>query len=163
VKELVKELLEGGQAAFEFRISPDFLFRSIQSQPVAYQFHVAANGVTRYGLSQGSIKDIVVPVPPLEEQVAIVRMIEHVERLIKRYTGLGILIGKQAELAAKRGGLAGQGIALLIEYRTALMANLVTGKIDVREAAARLPPEGELLDEINDLSQDEVSALISWP
>lgn len=57
-------------------ISPDFLFRSIQSQPVAYQFHVAANGVTRYGLSQGSIKDIVVPVPPLEEQVAIVRMIE---------------------------------------------------------------------------------------
>ena len=30
-------------------------------------------------------------------------------------------------------------IALLYEYRTRLIADVVTGKLDVREAAARLP------------------------
>jgi type I restriction enzyme S subunit len=34
-------------------------------------------------------------------------------------------------------------IALLLEYRTRLIADVVTGKLDVREAAARLPEEAE--------------------
>jgi len=34
-------------------------------------------------------------------------------------------------------------IALLREYRTRLIADVVTGKLDVREAAARLPEEVE--------------------
>ena len=41
------EVLEGG-----------YLFRVLQSQCVAYQFHVAAKGVTRYGLSHGAIKSM---------------------------------------------------------------------------------------------------------
>ena len=32
-------------------------------------------------------------------------------------------------------------IKLLLEYRTRLVADVVTGKLDVREAAARLPDE----------------------
>jgi len=46
-------------------------------------------------------------------------------------------------------------IALLREYRTRLIADVVTGKLDVREAAARLPdePEGaEQVDELEDQS-----------
>lgn len=38
---------------------------------------------------------------------------------------------------------------------------MVTGKLDVREAAARLPeeaPEPEALDEMDDLPQDESAA-----
>ena len=35
-------------------------------------------------------------------------------------------------------------IELLREYRTRLVADVVTGKLDVREAAARLPDEGPL-------------------
>ena len=35
-------------------------------------------------------------------------------------------------------------ISLLREYRTRLIADVVTGKLDVREAAARLPPEPDL-------------------
>jgi type I restriction enzyme S subunit len=35
-------------------------------------------------------------------------------------------------------------IALLREYRTRLIADVVTGKLDVREAAARLPEEVEV-------------------
>ena len=34
-------------------------------------------------------------------------------------------------------------IDLLREYRTRLIADVVTGKVDVREAAARLPDEAE--------------------
>jgi type I restriction enzyme S subunit len=34
-------------------------------------------------------------------------------------------------------------ISLLREYRTRLVADVVTGKLDVREAAARLPEEEE--------------------
>lgn len=34
-------------------------------------------------------------------------------------------------------------ISLLREYRTRLIANVVTGKLDVREAATRLPDEAE--------------------
>jgi type I restriction enzyme, S subunit len=49
-------------------------------------------------------------------------------------------------------------IALMQEYRTRLTADLVTGKLDVREAAAKLPVEAlelQTLDEMEDLSQDE--------
>lgn len=35
-------------------------------------------------------------------------------------------------------------IELLREYRTRLVADVVTGKLDVREAAARLPDEASL-------------------
>jgi type I restriction enzyme S subunit len=39
-------------------------------------------------------------------------------------------------------------IYLLREYRTRLIADVVTGKLDVRDAAARLPDEAEPLDEV---------------
>jgi type I restriction enzyme S subunit len=38
---------------------------------------------------------------------------------------------------------ASNEIDLLREYRTRLIANVVTGKLDVRETAARLPDEAE--------------------
>lgn len=43
-------------------------------------------------------------------------------------------------------------IDLLREYRTRLVADVVTGKLDVREAAARLPDEAvpEAVEEIAD-------------
>ena len=46
-------------------------------------------------------------------------------------------------------------IDLLQEYRTRLIADVVTGKLDVREAAARLPDEVEELEPL-----DEADALI---
>lgn len=53
---------------------------------------------------------------------------------------------------------AQQEIALLTEYRTRLVADVVTGKLDVREAAARLP-SAEVTDEAPDadLMADEVT------
>lgn len=40
------------------------------------------------------------------------------------------------------------------EYHTRLIADLVTGKLDVRQAAAGLPDEGEELEAGDDLDAD---------
>lgn len=50
-------------------------------------------------------------------------------------------------------------ISLLREYRTRLIADVVTGKLDVREAAARLPDEEpEQLDEADTLAEGDIEA-----
>ena len=59
---------------------------------------------------------------------------------------------KTVESAVKR---THREIALLGEYRTRLIADVVTGKLDVREAATRLPDEVEELEPL-----DEADALI---
>ncbi len=70
-------------------------------------------------------------------------MLSHVDRLIEKYAGVGAFIGKQASTVFKR-GLAGRGVALLGEYRTRLIADVVTGKLDVRAVAATLPEATDL-------------------
>jgi type I restriction enzyme S subunit len=52
-------------------------------------------------------------------------------------------------------------IELLREYRTRLVADVVTGKLDVREAAARLPDEAPLdtAEDDADLSLDAETAV----
>ena len=96
-------------------LNGEFLYRAVQNRWVAYQFHVRANGVTRYGLSHEAIKSVCLPVPPLAEQAAIVRFLDHADRRIRRY------------LRAKQ-----QLIALLEEQKQAIIHQAVTGQIDVR-------------------------------
>ena len=100
---------------------------TLQSKGVAYQFHVRANGVTRYGLTHFGIKSICIPLPPLLEQNRIVSY------LGKATSDIDTTIAR-----------ARRQVELLHEYRTRLIADVVTGKLDVREAAARpqnTPPE----------------------
>ena len=100
---------------FPERVNGGYLFRSLQSTAVAYQFHVEANGVTRYGLSHSAIKSVWLPLPPLPEQAAIVRFLDHADRRIRRY------------IRAKQ-----KLIALLEEQKQAIIHQAVTGQIDVR-------------------------------
>ncbi|MGB2772308.1 MAG: restriction endonuclease subunit S, partial [Anaerolineae bacterium] len=73
------------------------------------------------------------PVPPLSEQVFTADYLE------RRLSGLHkVLQGAQRE------------IALLREYRTRLIADVVTGKLDVRAAAQGLPEEGEGLEALDE-------------
>ncbi|HHO82024.1 MAG TPA: restriction endonuclease subunit S, partial [Halothiobacillus sp.] len=92
-----------------------FLFRAIQSPGIACQFHVKANGVTRFGLSHDAIKSTLVPLPPLPEQTAIVRFLDWADRRIRR-----VIRARQRR------------IKLLEEYKQALIQQAVTGRIDVR-------------------------------
>ncbi len=90
VRESADDLVSGYHLAllrpFPQRIAGEFLFRSLQSVGVQYQFHVEANGVTRYGLSHAAIKSVWLPAAPLSEQAAIVRFLDHADRRIRRYT-----------------------------------------------------------------------------
>ena len=83
----------------------------------------------------------VLPVPPRDEQVAIVEYIHM----------------RSSELSSAR-EQAQQEVNLLQEYRTRLIADVVTGKLDVREAATSLQPEAEELSPTDDtdlLPEDE--------
>ena len=66
------------------------------------------------------------PIPPLSEQASIVSFLSHAS--------------KKMDSSISR---VGSQIALVREYRTRLIADVVIGKLDVREAAAQLPDEGE--------------------
>ncbi len=99
----------------------------------------------RYGLSHAVIQSVWLPVPPLPEQAAIVGHLNHVTTGIKAASDRA-----QGE------------IELLREYRTRLIADVVTGKLDVREAAADLPEvyPADLKDiiEIDDAAAVELDA-----
>ena len=97
-----------------------YLANTLRSVGVAHQFHVRANGVTRYGLAHVGIQSVRLPLPPLPEQQAIV---QHIDRETARINAVIVHARHQIELVE--------------EYRTRLIADVVTGKLDVREAAAR--------------------------
>ena len=99
-----------------------YLFRTLQSATIAHQFHVSANGVTRYGLSQHGIKSALLPLPPLPEQTAIVRYLDHADRQMRRY-----IDGKETL------------IGLLEEQRQAVVQHAVTRGLD---PDVRLKPSG---------------------
>ena len=90
-----------------------FLFRALQSAMVSSQFHVSANGVTRYGLTHQAIKSILLPVPPLAEQAAIVRYLDRGDERIRR------AISSKERL-----------IELLTEQRQAVIHRAVTRGLD---------------------------------
>lgn len=93
----------------------EFLFRVLQCKEINIQFEVRSNGVTRVGLGVYDLKNAKIPVPPINEQTEIVEYIFKETSTI--YTTIST-IEKE--------------IALVEEYKTALIAEAVTGKIDVR-------------------------------
>jgi len=99
-----------------------YLARALQTKGVAYQLHVRANGVTRYGLTQEGIQSVRIPIPPITEQAAIVRYLDHVDRRIRRY------------IDAKR-----RLIALLEEEKQAVINQAVTRGLNPN---VKLKPSG---------------------
>ena len=107
-----------------------FLHRALQDRIIATQLHLTAKGVTRFGLSQQSIKDILLPIPPIDEQIAIVETLANQLRSTS-----AALLRAQRE------------IELLREYRTRLIADVVTGKLDVRGVVLPTLDTEEALDD----------------
>ena len=86
-----------------------FLHRALESHFIAAQFHVEANGVTRYGLAHGAIQGLAIPLPPVYEQVAIARFLDWANGRLER------------AIRAKR-----KVIALLNEQKQAIIHRAVT-------------------------------------
>ena len=105
------------------RIQPDpghftaeFLMTLIQdSQLLSQQLTFLSNATTIDVIYSDTLANIVLPVPPLLEQTAIVRFLDHADRRIWRY------------IRAKQ-----KLIALLEEQKQAIIHQAVTGQIDVR-------------------------------
>lgn len=98
-------------------LSGQYLFRLFQSKKFSEQFSINANGVTRFGISTYPIKNILILLPPLQEQKSIT------EYLDKQTLKIDLTIQKILK-----------EIELLEEYKKSLIHHAVTGKIDVREA-----------------------------
>jgi type I restriction enzyme S subunit len=88
-------------------------------------------------IGESDVREIRVALPPIEEQSLILNSVR---------ADVASLVA--AILSARR------EISLLHEYRTRLIADVVTGKLDVREAAARLPQEAEGPGPLDELSAD---------
>jgi type I restriction enzyme, S subunit len=95
------------------RLSGAYLFRALQVPAIATQFHVAAGGVTRYGLAQDDIRSASVPIPSLNEQAVIVKYLGHANARIDR------------AIAAKR-----KLIVLLEEQKQVVINQAVTRGLD---------------------------------
>ena len=106
------------------RIWPRFLAYALHSRVGKSQFKTSEYGGTKQGLGLNDVKSIFVPVPPRDEQQAICSELDR--RLAKVQTAIA-----RAE----------REIELIREYRTRLVADVVTGQLDVRAAAANLPTE----------------------
>ncbi len=128
-----------------------FFHTAIRSKAYVPFFTQASDGVRvgQWDLAEPRMKEITFFFPSEAEQVAIVDFVT------RETTGISVAIS-QLE----------REIELLREYRTRLVADMVTGKFDVREAAARLPDDVPLgtveddadLDEDLDIAEEEATA-----
>jgi len=84
------------------------------------------SGAAQPKLTQERLMSIAIAVPAREEQDAIITN-----------------TGAETSILRAASDRANREVALFAEYRTRLIADVVTGKLDVREAAARLPEEAE--------------------
>jgi type I restriction enzyme S subunit len=98
------------------------------------------DGSNQTHLSNGDFKTLPIQCPPRAEQKAIVASVRPATAAI-----------------AKRLDLVAREIGLLQEFRTRLIADVVTGKLDVREAASKLPAEPrDAVEPSADLSDEPI-------
>ena len=125
-----------------------FLAYRMDSAQAAYipLIDEAGHGTKRFPTERW--KDVVLTIPPAVEQNMIVRHLDQAT----------------AHIADALDNAQHQ-IALVRDYRTRLIGDVVTGKLDVREAAAQLPDEDQELppidesDEISDAEEDDFDDL----
>ena len=121
---------------------PRWIAYGLLSQFGKDQCRLMTNGGTKVGLTLNDVRCLLVLLPPPEEQVSLVAGIE------SRTRELDVAISRLE-----------REIDLLREYRTRLVTDVVTGKLDVREAAARLSDEEPLNTGADDADlNDEIEA-----
>ena len=122
----------------------EYLVIYLNSWPARTDVQYRSVGAIQAHYNTGTLANMVIPVPPISEQR---KLIDEITKRIDPIIRLAEITRREIELV--RG------------YRTRLIADVVTGKLDVREAAAKLPDEAletEPLDETEDMLQDETVA-----
>ncbi|EHM09448.1 restriction endonuclease S subunit [Thermanaerovibrio velox DSM 12556] len=103
---------------------PKYVSYLVQSNTFTDRVTAESVGTAYPAIAEGRLGSFYVPVPPLPEQTAIVEYLDAETAKL------------DAAIAAAR-----REIELLREYRERLIADVVTGKVNVREVAAQLPEE----------------------
>ena len=105
-------------------VLPTFLFAFTQSTAFVRWKDAIFNRATIQNIGADKYANLAVPIPPIAEQQAILDFVE---------TELAPIRTANSRIERE--------IELLREYRTRLVADVVTGKLDVRQAARQLPAE----------------------
>jgi type I restriction enzyme S subunit len=121
----------------EARVIPEFLAIALNSPRCYEQSQLLTRGATNQDLGLSRMKGIVLALPPKSEQAEILTYLDKT------------LAGVRKTIMGAR-----QESSLLREYRTRLIADVVTGKLDVREAVANLPIDLEEAAELEESEQD---------
>ena len=116
-------------------MEPKFAGYALDCPAAQTQKSLMGRGITIMHIYSGQLKYLWLPLPPLSEQTAVVEYLDEATSSIA------------ATIARAR-----RQIELVQEYRTRLIADAVTGKMDVREAASQLPDETDDQDPIEESS-----------
>jgi type I restriction enzyme S subunit len=130
-------------------VYPEYLFAFTQSKAFSAWKDSTFNTATIQNIGADKYANLPVPLPSLSEQQAILESVTIQQRP---------LLATASRLERE--------IELLREYRSRLVADVVTGKLDVRAAATRLPDEVPLdtveddtgLSDENEAAEEEVVA-----
>ncbi len=122
--------------------SPEFIHLALTAAYPQLRAISDDSGSTKGALTCEDLKRFKLPFPPREEQAELLKRIQ---------TETGALNTAISRLERE--------IELLREYRTRLVADVVTGKLDVREAAVRLPDE--IQTDADDSADDDIDDLES--
>ena len=145
------------QRVIRFRLDqsvflPEFGLHSVLDTYFQNQLLCRGTGSTALGIKASKLPQLRIICPPIHEQRAILEHIQVPLRDCERTMAVGT-----------------QLIDLLKECRTRLIADAVTGKLDVREAAAALPDidpltaEGTLKESAEPIAEPEPAILQSHP
>ncbi len=107
----------------------EFMGYAMDCRSVATQKAVMGRGITVMHIYSSNLKNVTVCLPPLSEQKAIGRHLGNINSAL--------------DSAISNGH---QEIELLNEYRTRLIADVVTGKVDVRDVVGELPDTDSITD-----------------
>ena len=126
------------------KIRSEYLMHAIYDEPARRFISLATNGSTVGHLRVGDIGAIPVRVPELSVQDEVLKNIRHI-----------VSTSTQAVDRIE------QEIALLQEFRTRLVADVVTGQVDVRAIAATLPDAPESFDNTVSSTDDDLEETLS--
>ncbi len=131
------------RAVFKPIVDTDFMVYAMNCSFYRQQVEQAISGAEGMAnnLPLSELRSFVFPIPPLPEASEIAR---NVDGELTHFTTAIVRTERE--------------ISLMQEYRTRLTADIVTGKLDVREAAKRVPDQPDELFPADDLSANDIDA-----